>query len=307
MDILIDVMIFIISSFVIIKTADELVEASSRIAKSFGLNEFIIGLTIVAVGTSLPEMAASVTAVILGLPGIAVGNVIGSNITNILLVIGAVTFLMPLSTNWEQKRRDSILMLAITLIASIFLFTGNLLDRIEGIILMIFFPLSVYFILKQNHLYDDIQKKIVLMDWIIVIISLIFLIASSSLFVGSAKNIATYFSLSETVIGMTLVALSTSLPELVSAMMAALKKKAALAVGDIVGSNLFNISMVLGLSAAINPITIESSIYFMEIPLMILSAIILVYFIKKGKIPKWIGAVFIIGYLLFIAKSIGLI
>jgi cation:H+ antiporter len=307
MNLILDLLIFLISSFVLIKTADELVEASSRIAKSFGLNEFIIGMTIVAIGTSLPELSASITAVLLNSPGIAIGNVIGSNIANILLVIGLIALIKPISTKWKEKKKDSIILIIITFLSIIFLITGNSINQIEGFILILFFPISMYFILKEHSVHLNLNKKIILMDWIIVGISLIFLIASSSLFIGSAKNIAIYFSLSETIIGMTLVALSTSLPELVSAGMAALKNKPALAVGDIIGSNLFNISVVLGSTALIQSIPIETSIYFFELPLMLLATLALIYFIKKEKIPKLIGEIFFIVYIIFVLRSIGII
>ncbi|MFH1588187.1 MAG: calcium/sodium antiporter [Candidatus Diapherotrites archaeon] len=301
---LIAAIIFVLSGALIIKSADKLVEAAAKIAKSFGLSEFFIGMTIVAVGTSAPEIFTSVLSSVYGFEGITFGTLVGSNITNILLILGAIAWLKPIPTNWEQKRKDFTLNLIATSLLVLFCITGFKLGFIEGMLLVGFFFLALYLMIQKNHIFGSKKKEWVPKDWLFVLIGLIGLIIGSHFFVNSAEEIAIQLSIPEYIIGFTIVAIGTSLPELVTCITAAIKNKPGISIGAIVGSNLFNITFGLGISSMIREINIEPIMLFFHLPLLLGSTIILGHFIRKGRIDQNAGIIFLLLYALYIALTI---
>lgn len=255
----------IIAGFVVLVwSADKFVDGAATTAKHLGMPSLLIGILIVGFGTSAPEMVVSAIASMEGNPGLALGNAIGSNIVNIALILGVTAIIAPISVNSKIVKKEIPLLLVIVFLIG-YLLLDNTLTFMEGIILLVgFFALVVWSIVaaiksKGDSLEEDmndelLENKMSLKAGIIwLIIGLFLLIASSRLLVWGAVGVATEFGVSDLIIGLTIVALGTSLPELAASVIAAKKGEHDIAIGNVVGSNMFNILAVIGIATVINP------------------------------------------------------
>ncbi|MCF8346658.1 MAG: calcium/sodium antiporter [Bacteroidales bacterium] len=287
-----------------------LVESSVIIARQFRIPSSIIGLTIVAFGTSAPELLVSIQAAVQGHPDMAVGNVIGSNISNILLVLGLTTVIFPLVVRRSSIVRDWPVMIVLTLLLFLFLL-DNQITRLEGFILAVLFLLYIVFSVMQSRklINEDltVQGKERRSRWwtaiLVFLISCAGLAFGASLLVDNAAEIAGYFSISERVISITMVALGTSLPELATSVIAAFKRETEISIGNILGSNIMNIISVLGITTLIKPITTVPEVLTIDMPWMIGAGVILLLFMlpaNKGRINRFEGAVMLLGYASYI-------
>lgn len=299
--------ILLILGFVLlVKGADFFVEGSSSVAKLLRIPTIIIGLTIVAFGTSAPELAVSVSAALSGSNDIAVGNVIGSNIFNLMMVIGVCALLAPMPMDKKILNGDYLLaILAAAVMLLLFGFDHHL-SRLDGIILLIIFA---YFMTKtirsalKNRITagdeEEIRVLSPLLSAVYIIVGLAAIVMGGDLVVDNASIIAASFGLSETLIGLTVVAFGTSLPELVTSMVASKKGENGLALGNVIGSNLFNILLVLATSAAISPMKVDVLSTFDALFLIAVS--ILVWFMAKKdcQISRFRGAIMVALYLAY--------
>lgn len=326
--------LLLIGFALLVKGADYFVDGSSNIAKKLRIPSLIIGLTIVAFGTSAPEAAVSITASINGQNGMAIGNVIGSNIFNLLMVIGASGIIKPLLVEKSILSREFPFTLLISIIliilsSDILFFNSsiNTINRIDGIILLILFIVFLYYLInsamknRKESLCDtetsadldmsnikSIEKSNTMIKSILIsVIGIAAIIFGGNLVVDSASNIASSFGVNDQLIGLTVVSIDTSLPEFVTSIIAATKGESDLALGNVLGSNIFNILFVIGASALISPMTVDPKL-IINGAIMILSTI-LVYFYayRKNDISKFESITLSLlyfgymGYLIFIA------
>ena len=302
--------IFIIVGFILlIKCADIFVEGCSKIAKVFGIPSLVIGLTIVAFGTSAPEAAVSIIASLTGQNTISVGNVVGSNICNLLLVLGISSLFGKLTVKKEIIKRDysySIFAyIVLFIMTGIFFLTGNKLaqiNRISGVILLIFivFYLIILFIGTKNSIKKEEKEKFKFKYIIYIVLGLIGIILGGQLVVDNATKIAKILGVSDNVIALTIVAIGTSLPELFTSAVAAKKGETDIAIGNVIGSNIFNIFFILGLSSIVGDITLGME-SFIDIIVMLLSGIITLIVIgKKREITSKKGIFMLFLYLIYI-------
>lgn len=256
--------LLVIGFVLLVKGADWFVEGSAAIARKFGIPELVIGLTIVAMGTSMPEAAVSINAAINGNAGIAVGNVCGSNIMNILIILGITAVIMSVRVQNSTVKIEIPFLLLVTVLLLVFGKSGAELNSFEGMAFWVCFVvyLIYLYIMSQRGESDPAEdskpmERPVWQCLIILVITVFMIIKGSDFIVTGASNIASAIGLSDRIIGLTIVAFGTSLPELVTCVTAAMKGKADLAIGNIVGSNIFNILFVLGTTALITPVQFE--------------------------------------------------
>lgn len=302
--------------FLLIKGADFLVEGASSLALTFNISQIVIGLTIVAFGTSAPELIVNVFASIKGSSELTIGNVVGSNIINILVILGISAIITPLHTQkntvWREIPFSLLAVIAILIIVNDSFFNaGNDMVSIgDGALLLLFFIIFlsyVYAISKNDSiLTEDIKTLPVKKSIIFVLIGISGLFIGGKLIVDSAIEIARIFSISEAIIGFTIVAIGTSLPELATSVIAAKKGNSDIAIGNVVGSNIFNIFLILGVSALINPIEFNANL---NIDLIVLLIVTLILFFtmftgKKRVLERWEGIILVIGYVLYLIRFI---
>lgn len=299
-----NMMIFlaILGGFIILTIgAESLVRGASAIALKLGITPLIIGLTIVAFGTSAPELAVSVKSALAGNSGIALGNVIGSNIANIGLILAITALIKPIQVQSQMVKRD----IPIMILASI-LFWGLLLDGklslFDGlllIVLLISYLTFSYISAKKNKEqidFDAPQQKPVL-SIIMIIIGILMLVSGGIIFVDGAVELAKSLGISEVVIGLTIVAIGTSMPELVTSIIAALKGESDIAIGNVVGSNLFNILAILGITATVHPVSAAGLEHIDFIVMLALSAILLPFAWTGFRIGRREGTLLLITYM----------
>lgn len=309
--------IFLILGFVLlIKGADFFVDGSSSVAKLLKVPTIIIGLTVVAFGTSMPEMSVSVTAALRGSNDLAVSNVIGSNIFNLLVVLGCCALVNPVQAKWSLLKKEFPFSIFITVILLLLVsdfsiskvLRGNetfVLGRLGGILMLILFVVFVYSTVKSalaarhEQIEEEYEMMTPLKSALYIIGGLIGIVWGGDLVVDSACSIAETFGLSQTFIGLTIVALGTSLPELVTSMVAAGKGENDLAVGNVVGSNIFNILLILGVSGTITPIVLDVTAVYDSLILIVASIIVYVAALSKREIKRTEGMLFLLAYLVF--------
>ncbi len=262
--------ILIAGLVLILMGANWLVDGASSIAKKTGMSEFIIGLTIVGIGTSTPEMVVSFISSIQGKPDMAVGNVVGSNILNTFLILGTTALICPLAISRESLKRDlplNILVTALLILLglkyTIFGFGSNTLTRLDGALLLTLFAAYMWLLLRsknqqQAETESDIKVTSTWKSIFFIILGLGSLIFGGRIFVNSASNIAEYYNWPQKVIALTIMAGGTSLPELATSVVAAIKGRGQMALGNVLGSNIFNILLILGGSALIHPLSFSS-------------------------------------------------
>jgi len=302
----------------VVKGADWLIEGSLFIARKLRIPDLIIGLTIVSMGTSLPEFAVNTIASYRGNNGIALGNIIGSNICNILLILGVSSIIRPLKVQKNTVFKEipfSLLaaMVVFILVNDVILDHSRemVLSRSDGLILFTFFAVFISYIISlgktSNLEVAENNTNISLLKALFYLISgILLLYFGGGWVVTGATSIARFAGLDERVIGLTIVALGTSLPELVTSVMATLKGNDDISIGNVVGSNIFNIFFVLSSSALIRPIAVES-IVSRDILVLIFASILLIYFLllsKKNILSRWAGIIFLVIYFGYMTFSI---
>lgn len=311
--------IFLIVGFLLlVKGADYFVDGASSIAKKLRIPSFVIGLTIVAFGTSAPELAVSLSAALKGSNDIAIGNVVGSNIFNTLVVLGASAAITPIAVEKEIIKKDYPLSIFVSILLGLlsldmfqFHAPAMTLGRIDGIILLAVFAFFMYTTLKGGFItrleLEETEDKQNISLWksiLICILGLAGIIIGGDLSVDGAKEIARAFGLSEALIGLTIVAFGTSLPELVTSIIAAKKGESDIAVGNVVGSNIFNILLILGLSATILPMNVSSSYLYDIGILIIISLVTFIPIAKTKRVGRGMGITMVITYILYTAYLI---
>ena len=298
--------ILLIGGFVLlIKGADFFVDGSSSLAKKLRVPSLIIGMTIVAMGTSLPETSVSVSAAIAGKNELAISNVVGSNIFNLMVVCGLCALLCPLDISRDTLKRDFPFSMAVAGGLMALGGVGMSVGHIDGIILLIVFAAFLYIMVAsarksaaQGEAVSEEEYKI-LPSWkcaLYIAGGIAAIAAGGNMVVSGASDIARSFGISDNVIGMTIVALGTSLPELVTSVVAAKKKELDMAIGNVVGSNIFNILFVLGIAAAISPVKYTMENLIDTGVLILMSAMVLWFCIAKKKLDKPQGAIMLAAY-----------
>jgi len=293
-----------------------LVRGASNLALSFGVSVLIIALTFVAIGTSMPEMLVSVQAALAGKSDLAVGNVIGSNIANIGLILGATGLIAPLSVKAILLRREVPIMILVSLLAFVLTLDG-LISRFDGAILLlsfVAFNLLFYRLARresetQERLLADLEDspKGGLSRWrefLFLFVGVAALVLGARMMVEGAVNLARFFGISELVIAITLVAFGTSLPELAASLSAAYHRETDLAIGNVVGSNIANLLLVLGVTAFVQPITVVQGEVQFEFIVMIAFAVLLIPFMRHQRLGRLGAAVFLAAYIAFVIYSI---
>ena len=307
------VVILIVSLVVLAVSANYLVNASIKIARKWGVSEMFIGLTIVAMGTSAPELAVSAFAALKGQGDLSVGNVIGSNIFNLGFILGIVAIITPQIIPKKMVRRDGMVLLGATALVFLFMLDGKVVLW-EGLVLLaaLVSYLSLLFIKKDVETEEDNGEKAKPKDYLIFLVSLFFLIKASDFTVSSATYIAKHFGVSAWAIGATIVAAGTSLPELATSIIATLKKKFGLSIGNVIGSDIFNTFGIIGISSVIAPISLstEGVILGMSAPLfsvilLMATLVLLLIFMRTGwKLSRREGAAILIIAILRMAFEI---
>lgn len=305
MEIILQILLLIIGFVILIKGADWLVEGSSSIATNFKVSKTLIGLTIVAFGTSAPELAVSITSLASGSTDMLLGNVIGSNIINILLLIGVGALICPIKVNKNTVKKElPILLLISTALVVLFLDISlangatNSITRSDAIICLLFFAIFLYYLIvmaKRNReakaTKAEKPKYKLGKSFFLAVFGLACLVAGSQLVVNSATDIAHFIGVSDRIIALTVIALGTSLPELVTTIVAARHKETDLIVGNIIGSNIFNICLVMGLPVAIFGTITPDSFQTIDLVMLILSAVLLFALTRRDhKISRLDGA-----------------
>lgn len=339
--------IFIVSLVLLAKGADYFVEYSGRIAKRFNVSDFIIGLTITSIGTSVPELAASISASVNGYPGIIIGNVVGSNIANIGLILGLSATFKAFQTEKKMYERDGFIMITSVLLFFVFVL-NNLISRYEAALLLIAYVFYLFFLIKtdskekpyqfrdfmkyvfdfeyitplRSKLYksllrkpkaertpreDQIVKgfsKDLLKDIVLVVISCIAVVIGAKYLINSAVWFAALLDIPDSVVGLSIVAVGTSLPELTVSLSAVKKGKGGIVVGNVLGSNIANVFLILGVSASIGPMTVSEISVTYTIPIMLFFSLAFLYFVKSDwQIKRYQGALAIAAYVIFMALA----
>lgn len=308
-----------IGFLLLIKGADYLVDGGSEVAKRFHLPEIIIGLTIVSIGTSLPELMVSLTSAINSHSDMAIGNVIGSNISNLFLILGVCAVIRPLKFKDETIRFEIPFIIFLT--AMLYIFGNNgtekIIDKTEGLILIILCVLFIlYNIWMANRSINDITHKLEIEEvknnfsmfksTFKIVLGVILLKYGGDFVVNNASEIATKLGVSEKIISLTIVSISTSLPELITSITATLRDEIDMAIGNVMGSNIFNIVLIVGVTAFINPI-IYSVSYNKDIIIFMIGmfAIAIIPFIgEKKKISRWNGLGYVISYISYMLSLV---
>ena len=290
--------------------ADRFVLGAAATARNLGVSPLVIGLTIVGIGTSAPEILVSAMAALQGNPALGVGNAIGSNITNIALVLGTTALITPLVVKSETLRREYPLMFMIMLLALLLVMDGEL-SRTDGLILLGGLVVMVGWMVRLGlrRGYDPMEAEFEqeiptlatgpALLWLAL--GMVLLLGSSRMLVWGAVNIAHAFGISDLVIGLTIVALGTSLPELAASVMSALRGEPDIAIGNVIGSNMFNLLAVLGLPGVILPHVLEPTVLSRDFPVMIgvsVALFIMAYgFRRDGRVNRWEGGLLLVAYL----------
>lgn len=309
MSIVIAVLALIVGLVVLIAGADMLVRGAAQIARVMGLSAFAIGVTVVAFGTSAPELFASIGAALQGVPDLAVGNVVGSNIANILLILGVGAIMVPILVHRRVRMVELPIMLGITLFGSLLMYDGSI-TRIEGALLCLGLVGYVILIVRSHRIEVEHEGEEVVthpksfwIDILLIVGGVIGLGLGAKALVYGAQEVALACGVPSGVVGTTIVAFGTSLPELAATVRAAITKDSDMAVGNVVGSNIFNLLSVLGITAIIKPLTLDSS---MEVHVWVMigvSALLMVCVFVRPILGKVIGSLFVLSYIAYILKS----
>lgn len=314
------ILLLLVGMALLVKGADWFVSGASRIAKAMKIPPLVIGLTLVSMGTSAPEASVSIFGAASGMTDIAIGNIVGSNIFNALLILGVGSLIVPLAIGKDVKKFDLPLMVALYIVLLLFAFviTPLVLDWIEAAILLVLFVAYTAFLIvrakresKRAPIEPDSQTeqkpKKELPLWLSILLAaagLAGVIFGGDLVVDNASKIAKALGMSEVLVGLTIVAVGTSLPELVTSIVAAVKKENDIAVGNVIGSNIFNIAFILGISAAIRPLTLTWVTLADMLVMLGSGLLIMTVSLFSQKTTRWQGAVAVLLYLGYLAYII---
>ncbi len=314
MEMILPIILLVVGFILLIKGADWLVDGASSIATHFKVSKTLIGLTIIAFGTSAPELAVSISSLASGSTDMLLGNVIGSNIINVLLLIGVGALICPIKVNKDTIRKEiPILLLISTALVVLFLdisldgASNNTITRSDAIICLLFFAIFLYYLIVMAFRNREVSSKKkekpkykMGIACIMSIVGLVGLVGGSQLVVSNATEIAHALGVSDRIIALTIIALGTSLPELVTTIIAARKKETDLIVGNIIGSNIFNICIVMGLPVAIFGSITPSSFQMVDIAMLILSALLLFIMTRRDeKVSRREGAMMLLVFLIY--------
>ena len=306
------VLLLIFGIVVVLKSADWLTNGAVGLATKLGISQIVIGLTIVAIGTSMPEFFVSIVSAIKGTPDLAVGNIVGSNIFNVLLIVGVAAAVAPIAIQRATVRRD----IPIAIVASImltFMMLDDNISRIDALILFAAFIAFIWITLrnsKNDANEKDASTEKVIPTWksvLFIIFGLVGLVLGSNIFVDTASSLAHGWGISDAVIGLTIVAGGTSLPELATSAVAARKGDSGIAIGNVLGSNVFNILMILGLTGIISPMHIQNITYIDMAVMVISMALFWLFSFTKLRVERWEGCVLIacfLGYITWLVSNV---
>lgn len=317
MDMVIQILLLVLGFALLVKGADWFVDGAAGIATKFGIPQLVIGLTIVAMGTSAPEAAVSITAAFAGNAEITIGNIVGSNVLNILIILGITALVYPVAVQKSSLIFDIPVVLLATAILFVLGYDGNI-SRLDGIIMLVVFVAYLFFLFwdakrpkklesaevkkeeAENEETKNEGKNLSLLKALIfTVIGLVLIVAGSNFVVKSATFIATALGLSQRFIGLTIVALGTSLPELFTSVTAAMKKNSDIAVGNIVGSNIFNILFIVGLSGLIIPVPFAPAFRFDTLVSGVAAILLLLCSLPKKRLSRIAGIFFLICYAVY--------
>jgi cation:H+ antiporter len=310
--------LFVVGFVLLIKGADWLVSGSASVAKKYNISDLVIGLTIVSMGTSMPELIVNILASTSGASEIAIGNVVGSNIANILLILGVAAFIYPLtikeSTVMSQIPFSIIAILLVAFAANAPIFNPDyslMISRLDGVVFILFFALFMVYIIKlaregRADMIEEAPDKVLSMgkSILFILLGMVGLFLGGKWVVDGAIKIAEQFGLSQNLIGLTIVAIGTSLPELVTSAMAAYRKNTDIAVANVIGSNIFNLLWVLGISAMISPMKYDPVVNADIIVLLVATSLIIFSLMTgraKNQIGKPTGIFFLACYIAYTA------
>lgn len=314
---MVNVLLLLVGFGALIFGADKLVDGASNLAKKMGIPNIVIGLTIVSFGTSAPEFVVNVIAALENSTEMVLGNVIGSNIFNVFCILGICAIIYPLTvqnnTTWIEIPLSLLAAVAVLVVANDVLFdnaAANVITRTDGLILLLFFAIFLVYNITLSQKSDDdsaIETKhySYLKSASFIVLGLVGLVVGGRLIVNSAVSIAQIFGMSERVIGLTIVSIGTSLPELATSVVAVRKRNLDIAIGNVVGSNIFNIFFILGISTVITTVPVQDA-SFPDIFLNILASLLLFIFVFTGKgrsLTRWEGFVFLaiyVGYIIYV-------
>ena len=302
MQIAIQLLLLVVGFCLLMKGADWFVEGASKIADKFGIPQLVIGLTIVAIGTSLPEAAVSISAALKGSAEITIGNVVGSNIMNVLVILGLTSVICAVPVQKSTIKYEIPFVILVTGVLAVMGLLDNTVGRLEGVVLWVFMGVYMVYLLKMakkgtaTEEEKEEKKSPVWKLLLLVVVGAAMIVFGSDVTVDAATKLAIFFGMSERFIGLTIVALGTSLPELVTSVTAAVKGKADIAMGNIVGSNIFNILFVVGTTAVITPVVYSAD--FLVDSIVAVGAVILLLLcvLRKQKLTRLGGAIMLVGY-----------
>lgn len=316
--------LLIVGLVLILLGADALVNGASAVARKYGISEFVVGLTIVGIGTSAPELIVSAISAINGSSDIAIGNVVGSNISNVFMILGVTAIIAPISLTKSNLKYDLPIALGVSLLLFVLaydsIFLGkefNVISRWDGLILIAMFVLFMIYSFKSSASGDQNEESAesengkvnIVKSVLLIVCGLVGLVLGGRLFVNSGSDIARGFGVSDAFIGITVMAVGTSLPELAASVNAAIKKKGQMALGNVIGSNIFNILLILGTSSIIRPLTL-GGITMIDMGMMILTTVMIMLsalLISKKEIKRGVGALFFmiyIAYIVYLASNL---
>lgn len=306
--ILISFLLLALGFVLMVKGADFFVEGASSLALKLKIPQIVIGLTIVAMGTSAPEAAVSITSAIKGTAGIAIGNVVGSNIVNVLLILGitAMMIALPIQKNTIKYEIPFTCFVSILLVMMGYYFHS--ITRLCALVFIILFVLFLLYLVKISKNIEEVDENASKLSAIKVILfivgGILALVWGSDLTVNNAITIAHKIGVSDRIIGLTIIAIGTSLPELVTCIIAAIKKQADLAIGNIIGSNIFNILFVLGLTGLIQPMKFEKAFLYDGLVMIFAILLLFIYTVKKQCLSRLQGFSFLILYIAYVIFAV---
>ena len=299
-----DILLIVLGVAMVLLGADRLTEGAAALARRMNVPEIIIGLTIVAAGTSAPELFVSLVSALKGTPDMAMGNVVGSNTMNCMLIVGCAAMVAPMTISRSTVQKDIPFSVGASVLLMI-LAINAYLGRFDGIILLLGFAAFMYYTLLQAKKGQVEQQETVkqINPWLsafFVVLGLAMLVVGSNVFVDAASDVAYSLGLSEGVVGLTIVAGGTSLPELATSVVAARKGQSAIAIGNVIGSNVFNILLILGFTATISPMQIQG-ITLVDIGMMLGSvSLVWLFSYTRFTVERWEGALLVGGYLVYL-------
>lgn len=305
MQIAIQMLLLVAGFCLLIKGADWFVEGASGIADKFGIPQLVIGLTIVALGTSLPEAAVSIAAALEGSADITIGNVVGSNIMNVLVILGFTSVICAIPVQKSTVKYEIPFVIIVTVVLGLLGLFDNTVSRLDGILLWVLMAVYMGYLLKmakKGTTPEEEKKEKKMSVWkmlLMVVVGAVMIVGGSKVTVDAASKLATIFGMSERFIGLTIVALGTSLPELVTSATAAVKGKSDIAMGNIIGSNIFNILFVVGTTAVITPVEYQATFLADSLIAVGAAVLLLLCVIRKKKLTRSGGIIMLLGYAVY--------